>query len=913
MANTKKSKDGPFPKGEQEREDFTPYKQEIILIITLLVSIFSLLSILGIGGMLGNWLRTFIFGTMGVLGYLFPFVLFFSVVLLLSNYKDKRILSRILCCIGMYFIFMGLFELFFHADSTASVTEVYLQSAESTLGGGFFGALFAVPLKAAVGVAGACLILTALLLILLTFITSRFLLSALGRKGKRKIRSIHHQYQAGQIERTVKKESYGKLPPRKRKPSITFDLREEPESMQWEADPPEQEDDVNFGQELPSFLLEPENDKTTNKKQIQQDMQEYEPVVEETEPIMQGSEEIVTQLEQSLPIAQELEETSALYRPSIRFVEPYEKQEYNRTFSAAAGSEQEQEAVTAESAEQREVFAEPTEEITRENLSDMTPVCSKQPVASERFTPEKKLDGSILENAVRTSFTEKPVPKKKKTVKETSRKTAKPEAAVSYIFPPMNLLAAPAGGKKGITQTEIRENTERLRQTFESFKVRVKFGNVSCGPAVTRYEIQPEQGVKVSKITNLADDIKLSLAAADIRIEAPIPGKAAIGIEVPNKETASVVLRELLEDEQFLKHRSKIAFAVGRDVSGQPMIADIAKMPHLLIAGATGSGKSVCINTLIMSILYKAHPHDVKLIMIDPKVVELSVYNGIPHLLIPVVTDPKKAAAALHWAVSEMTDRYGKFAELGVRDLAGYHKKVKQMGEDTQYQPLPQIVIIIDELADLMMVAPAEVEDSICRLAQMARAAGLHLVIATQRPSVNVITGVIKANVPSRIAFSVSSSVDSRTILDGVGAEKLLGKGDMLFFPSGLPKPIRVQGAFVSDTEVSRVVEFLREQNTAHTYDTGISESVVFASSEASGGELIEKDEYFAEAGKFIIEKEKASIGMLQRVYKIGFNRAARIMDQLAEVGVVGPEEGTKPRKILMTKEEFDTYLEQHL
>ena len=440
--------------------------------------------------------------------------------------------------------------------------------------------------------------------------------------------------------------------------------------------------------------------------------------------------------------------------------------------------------------------------------------------------------------------------------------------------------------------------------------------NISCGPTVTRYELHPEQGVKVSRILSLADDIKLNLAAADIRIEAPIPGKAAVGIEVPNKVNSIVYLRDLLESPEFKNHKSTLAFAVGKDIGGQVVVADLAKMPHLLIAGQTGSGKSVGINTMIMSLIYRSSPDDVKLIMIDPKVVELSVYNGIPHLLIPVVTDPKKAAGALNWAVAEMMDRYNKFAASNVRDLKGYNAKVQTLAEsgdipaDQIPKKLPQLVIIIDELADLMMVASNEVEDAICRLAQLARAAGIHLVIATQRPSVNVITGVIKANVPSRIAFSVASGVDSRTILDMNGAEKLLGNGDMLFYPSGYPKPLRVQGAFVSDGEVSNVTEFLKEQNTDAGYNTEIEKKLSQSSFGGGAGGQNERDALFTDAGKFIIEKDKASIGMLQRMFKIGFNRAARIMDQLAEAGVVGEEEGTKPRKILMSMEEFEEFLE---
>ena len=503
--------------------------------------------------------------------------------------------------------------------------------------------------------------------------------------------------------------------------------------------------------------------------------------------------------------------------------------------------------------------------------------------------------------------------------KDIAKAAKQPPA--EYRIPPLSLLQK-GKAATGDSSRELKETAMRLQQTLNTFGVKVTITDISQGPSVTRYELQPEQGVKVSKIVGLADDIKLNLAATDIRIEAPIPGKAAIGIEVPNKENMTVALRDLLESKEFQEFNSNIAFAVGKDIAGKTVVADIAKMPHMLIAGATGSGKSVCINTLIMSILYKAHPDDVKLIMVDPKVVELSVYNGIPHLLIPVVTDPKKASAALHWGVSEMEDRYRRFADYNVRDLKGYNKKIETMpvpeGEEAP-KKMPQIVIIVDELADLMMVCPGEVEESICRLAQLARAAGIHLIIATQRPSVDVITGLIKANMPSRVAFSVSSGVDSRTILDMNGAEKLLGKGDMLFYPQGYSKPARVQGAFVSDKEVSDVVDYLKNQalgNTYSNYAEDIEEKIknIGSSGGSSGsgsGGGNDRDEYFEEAARFIIDKDKASIGMLQRVLKIGFNRAARIMDQLCEYGVVGEEEGTKPRKVLMSMEQFEQLLEE--
>ena len=476
----------------------------------------------------------------------------------------------------------------------------------------------------------------------------------------------------------------------------------------------------------------------------------------------------------------------------------------------------------------------------------------------------------------------------------------------NYEFPPLNLLSE--GDSKGVKggKKALADTASKLQKTLYSFGVSAKVENVSVGPAITRYELKPAEGVRVSKIANLADDIALNLAAKTIRIEAPIPGKQAVGIEVPNEKSEVVHIRDILESDEFIDNKSKLAFALGKDVSGATIVTDIAKMPHVMIAGATGSGKSVCINTLITSIIYKAKPSEVKLVMVDPKIVELSVYNGIPHLLIPVVTDPKKAAGALAWAVQEMENRYAMFASKGVRDLKGYNDAI---ANDDTIGKLPHIVIIIDELADLMMVAKGDVEDAICRLAQKARAAGMHLVIATQRPSVDVITGLIKANIPSRIAFAVSSQVDSRTILDQVGAEKLLGKGDMLFYPTGAPKPVRIQGAFISDKEVEKVVNFVKA-NGKSEYRDDITEYIEKANTtdkeQAEGaGNDDEADELLNEAIETVIETGQASTSFIQRRFKVGYARAGRIIDQMEERGIISGYQGSKPREVLMTKERW--------
>ena len=771
-------------------------RDEIIIWVTLAVSILMLISNFGIGGFVGEAISDFLFRIFGWIAFVMPFILFGAVAFVISNKGNLHAYMKVATCL----ILMVL-------------VCTFLQLVDEK--GGMLGNILVDVLVPAIGIAGTYVVDVILMIICLVIITGKSALKgvkAQGGKAYDKARKdAERRREQAQERRKIKeaqpKQSRSGKRSEKHVEGVSFDTtiaKKSPNVKELTIDPMEedrmQEPDTHAVKE-PGFVI--------NRGDMPSTVSEPE-----AEPVMEAA--------------------------------PF----------------------------------------------DETPVPKKR---SKMASADVASEVADVAASVAASATK---PKK------------------AYQYPPISLLKR--GSKQsGESDAHLRETAMKLQQTLQNFGVNVTVTNVSCGPSVTRYELQPEMGVKVSKIVGLADDIKLNLAAADIRIEAPIPGKAAVGIEVPNKENSAVMLRDLLESKEFKNSASKKSFAAGKDIGGKVVVADIAKMPHLLIAGATGSGKSVCINTLIMSILYKATPEEVKLIMIDPKVVELSVYNGIPHLMIPVVTDPKKAAGALNWGVAEMTRRYQAFAEYNVRDMKGYNEKVASLPpvEGKALERMPQIVIIVDELADLMMVAPGEVEEAICRLAQLARAAGIHLVLATQRPSVNVITGLIKANMPSRIAFSVSSGVDSRTIIDMNGAEKLLGKGDMLFYPSGYQKPARVQGSFVTDKEVQGVVEYLKNHNGDVIYDEEIVNHVNTSSAAGMSGGLgaegDDRDVNFVDAGRLIIDKDKASIGMLQRTFKIGFNRAARIMDQLFEAGVVGPEEGTKPRKVLMSPEEFERYVEE--
>ena len=838
--------------GNVEQNAYAGLKEEAILILSFLVSLLLLLSNLGFCGIVGEGLSqglVFLFGSFSVL---FPFVLFFLVAFTMAN-RNNPIIMRKIPFICFLYIFLGAFlpVLILGKSIPEDLTDLLTE-------GGVLPGIFLLFLKQFLGSLGAMIVLFFAILLCLVMITEKPLMSLFalfsvqtaekaGRRAKNDLQRISQTAREALEERRSRREE-------READFQTTDFHLE-----------------DFKEEREVSLLEAEENK--EKEALRSDL---------------------------LSVKEELDLINS------------KKEDWKEDSFTVEG--------LSDSSEVEELFPEDFSEIDAvPKPQSMKEQSMKEEPLDEEELKKRLLQGDPSSRVVYTADgrriasdnenLQKRIQEKKEeelTVDSVPEKAAKP-----YVFPPLSLLKR-SHSQEEEKRSEIEKNAQTLKETLKSFGITVSISNVSVGPSVTRYELQPEQGVKLAKIVSLSNDIKMRLAAADIRIEAPIPGKSAVGIEVPNKNSQVVYLGDILSSPAFLENRMKLAFGVGKDIGGKVVVTDIAKMPHLLVAGATGAGKSVSINTLIMSILYRYSPEEVRMIMVDPKVVELQVYNGIPHLLIPVVTDPKKAAAALNWAVAEMTSRYKKFAAYGVRDLSGYNEKIRGLSEEEREKDglsvLPQILIIIDELADLMMVSASEVEDAIVRLTQLARACGMHLIIATQRPSVNVITGLIKANVPSRIAFSVSSGVDSRTIIDMNGAEKLLGKGDMLFFPQNLPKPIRVQGAFVSDEEVAKVTEFLKSQGEAE-YNHSISKSLEKEATEETGGSQSDRDELFAEAGSLVIETDKASIGFLQRKFRIGFNRAARIMDQLAAEHVVGEEEGTKARKVLMNMEEFEELL----
>lgn len=937
---------------------------EAAIIITFAVSLFLFLSNLGLCGPIGAALKAVQLGLFGVVGYLFPIVLCFVVAFILSNIDNPHATLRMSSALFMLVFLSALFQLFTAGGvQDMSLMDFYSEGAELGIGGGIVGGALAMVLHTIAGTVGAALILIVASFVCLIYTTGKPLAriiakhsaraashardraredfsqvaesARLHREERRLAReeelrarragvdmqaidlSAHQSLSEMSAGATVSAEANAADQTTARQtavPEDPFTIPALDDTAAYEAalgagadvkQPVSVEPKLNAEPTITGMgaILGPDEN-AANSVELPLNVR-HTPVTRDDRATMPGSPDIWddqnlmdSYMDDEADVVQVDDELHSEAEDAMDAeLHPLADSDDTESAAAYAGDDEVSVARNGVATIGRGDMEQGARRIVASNGqvidADVEPI--KKKIESQLDREKKENTPTDADNAkVQQEILEKKKPKK------------------PYVIPPLSLLQKPAR-QDFDTREEIRQNALTLQETLKSFGVNVTITNISIGPAVTRYELQPEIGVKVSKIVSLTNDIKMRLAAADIRIEAPIPGKSAVGIEVPNKHGATVYLGDVLGSSEFQGAKAKLAFGVGKDIAGKTIVTDIAKMPHLLIAGATGSGKSVCINTLIMSLLFKYKPEDVRMIMVDPKVVELSVYNGIPHLLIPVVTDPKKAASALNWAVAEMTDRYKKFAESGSRDLKGYNEKIMavrndpEIPEDQKPEKLPQIVIIIDELADLMMVSSQEVEDAICRIAQLARAAGMHLVIATQRPTVDVITGLIKANVPSRIAFAVSSGTDSRTIIDMNGAEKLLGKGDMLFFPQGIPKPVRVQGAFVSDQEVSDVVDFIKQEMGEVEYSERIQQQVqAGGGGEGSLGGAGNQDELFVEAGQLIIETEKASIGMLQRKFRIGFNRAARIMDQLAEAGVVGPEEGTKPRKIIMTLAEFD-------
>lgn len=901
-------------------------RQEAVALIVFCVVLMIFLCMINvIKGAFGPAVKTFMLGVFGILGYLIPVAVFIGICFKISNAANQIATLKLISALVLIFMigillcyFTGM-DISYLAGAEKQISQLYKIQG----GGGVIFGLAACWLYQIFGQAGSIFLAVVLALICILLITERSFLEKLKMR------------RASSYDRYTEDDNgqYALVP---------VDEQEE------DALPAVRSSRKNIAERAKNTALEKAKEQQRKREEAKQKRRELEEQRED-ERIATAHASVHNTKKNKIDIDQVLieDQNKKTHRDDIHEItlleEPADREQTHPEIPISSMREI---TISHSDEEMPEIDVSTVDDLYESHTAgSISP--TENDTSYETQTSDND-DGMSVEDPVHTAeesvvvmpdLSRMPQPVTERSHRSNMETEAflmkdaeshSPSSSVKSLFKPKKyekpqskLLNKNENKKRGDSDQELQETALLLQQTLKTFGVTVTITNISQGPSVTRYELQLGEGIKVNKIVSLADDIKLNLAAEDIRIEAPIPGKAAVGIELPNKKTSDVLIRDLIESAEYKTAASNLTFAVGKDITGKTIVADIAKMPHMLVAGATGSGKSVCINTLIMSILYKAHPDDVKLIMIDPKVVELSVYNGIPHLLIPVVTDPRKANAALQWAVAEMTKRYKAFADFGLRDLKGYNKRVEDMqakGEGAELQKMPQIIVIVDELADLMMVASKEVEESICRLAQLARAAGIHLVIATQRPSVDVITGLIKANMPSRVAFKVTSGVDSRTILDMVGAEKLLGKGDMLFYPQGYSKPLRVQGAFVSDQEVSDVVDFLKKNAGDQAYDaaveqqiTGMSEGDAAqegATTKNGSGAEDSLDAYFDEACRFVVEKEKASSGMLQRVFKVGYNRAARIVDQMEAAGVVGPEEGTKPRRVLMTSAQLEEFLQ---
>jgi len=841
---------------------------EIATIASVAFAILVFLSNFGICGQFGKIVSNFMFGFFGLLAYVFPIFFVVTLGFATANRNDKTIVDKVTVSYVLFVFWCAAFHLLFmDAGDTAIKTAKYYEiCADKRIGGGVLGAAITESLIKFFALSGTCIIEIAIIIICIVIISEKSIVNGVkngGRRMAQKARDYRDADDEIDLDQYLKEtKPVGFLKKRQQRRGVSTDTR-----IGGKSDQDMHEIDTNLDTpEVFADSIKIVDSGDLRKESSKEDDSVFMPAdfTKATES-MNGNHK--TESKNNY-------DEEGLFKPKEKIeVSKKAKEVMDRPLYGMNKPE------VLDIANDEEKTAK---EVVNPDMTEVNP------------TPEKakeKIDTALEKSKV-------------------TREIDKEKDYKNYVLPPISLLKSGVGGKNKVSKDELTETAKKLEMILEQFGVKAKVTEISRGPSVTRYELQPEFGTKVSKITSLSDDIKLNLAAEDIRIEAPIPGKAAVGIEIPNSGRDNVSLRELLESEAFKSSQSKIAFPAGLDIAGQVIVGDIAKMPHLLVAGTTGSGKSVFTNSIIMSVLYRAKPDEVKLLIIDPKVVEFGVYNGIPHLLLPVVTDPKKAAGALSWAVGEMTKRYKKFASIGVKDLTSYNTKVtiEKLTDDEgeKLEKMPQILIVIDELADLMMAAAKEVEESICRLAQLARAAGIHLVIATQRPSVDVVTGLIKANISSRVALLVSSGTDSRTIIDMNGAEKLLGHGDMLFYPSGYVKPVRVQGAYVSEEEILKTVTYLKNKNGETEYDKEMTDTVVSGGGGSLGGGDNERDDYFVEAGRFVIEKQKASTSMLQRVFRIGFNRAARIMDQLYEAGVVGAEEGTKPRKVVMSMAEFE-------
>lgn len=935
--NTKSAPKRETTRMPESRERFgDSILDEVILIVIIVISAVVFISqITSKMGVVGQVIGGLFQGLLGISGVLLPVLVIIYCIWMLMSEERKWPLVRAFGG-ALFLLTVASAAYLFHplnvsGDLGFAKKAMELFDSGSLTNGGLIGGLFGGGLFGLLDALGSVIVLLAMLVISIILATGRSFFGAMGtladhQKVRRQVRNEKIKNKADRIRQEEKMEAarLEKQEAKRRRVMNKEDFNIELHEVEA-TEHPEVKETV-FRQKKQDYSVK-------KREPIYDFVKENEMPMEEPKRdfnVVFGGKLQVDELEQGTQMPPKSTERFKVVEPLKEVAkkqEPVEMTEEEAVYEKIFGEDNTAENMAEETPEEAwdmesqaaALAAEAmraAEEKTDFHFADLED--AEETVSPEMDMPEveepmaEEMPVEEVQPVAEEMPADVPAPEPVKTETTTSpeaqKETAQQPAAHAepaekpYVFPPISLLGRDPGNSSGSGILEQQKNGRKLEMTLKSFGVEARVINVSAGPTVTRYEVSPSQGVKVSKIVNLADDIALNLAASGIRIEAPIPGKAAVGIEVPNKETKSVYLRTVLESDAFRKHPSKLAFALGEDITGNPIVTDIAKMPHLLIAGATGSGKSVCINTLITSILYKADPKEVKLLLVDPKVVELSVYNGIPHLLIPVVTDPKKASAALNWAVREMLERYNDFAACGVRDIKGFNAMKEEKGEPEA--KMPQIVIIIDELADLMMAAPGEVEDSICRLAQMARAAGMHLIIATQRPSVDVITGVIKANIPSRLAFAVSSGIDSRTILDMVGAEKLLGKGDMLFYPSGQAKPSRIQGAFVTDKEVEQIVDFLRKSSRPGYTQEMVDQ--ITAVAKTSSGPSEETDEFFEQAVDLILEKEKASVSMLQRQFRIGYNRAARLMDELERRGLVGPEEGSKPRKVLITRAQWE-------